>query len=241
MSTWSHIYALRLTERITPWLILGQSYVTDTDGPRVVLPDGSSVQNPAVSGMAADASVPLPLNFEGYAEAAQLFGHGSAATVGIDWAMDALVLSAAFDAGYRIVDRSFVPGYFGPDYEINPIDFTSYEASGQSKNGYIADLKLVATNLLRLNAVYESDCGSNASLYADAYTELDRITASYYYKQPNFADLRSLTYEEGAITGGSLGYKITPNLIAAVNFKNAYDPVLGKVVESRYYEVKLAF
>jgi hypothetical protein len=241
MSTWSHIYAVRLTEKVNPMLTLGQSYITDADGPSIKQPDGSTINYPSVSGAAVDASVPLPLNFEGYAEAAHLISHGTATTIGINWGLEALIFSAGFDAGYRFIDQKFVPGYFNTDYETNPINLSSYEAAGQSKDGYVAELKLLASNLFKMNALYESYKGSNTTLTANAETEIDKIYASVYFKQPNFQDFRSLTLEQGAIVGGSIGYKINPNMILITSYKKAYDPVLGKVIESQYYEVKMVF
>ena len=241
MSTWSHIYAARLTERVNPMLVLGQSYITDADGPSIKQPDGTTIHYPSVSGAALDASVPLPLNFEGYAEAAQLFGHGTGLTFGINWGMEALVFAAAFDAGYRSLDNKFVPGYFNADYETNPVNLSSYEATGQSKNGYIAELNLLAGKFFKANALYEAYNGSNAALTAAAEGEMDKLYAQIYFKQPNFEDFRSLTYEQGAITGGALGFKVNPNTLLVVNYKKAYDPVLGSVVESQYYEAKLLF
>jgi hypothetical protein len=241
MSTWSHIYALRLTEKVNPYLILGQSYITDADGPAVKQPDGTTINYPSVSGMAVDASVPLPMNFEGYAETATLFGHGMGTTIGIDWGMEAQILSAGFNAGYRFIDNKFVPGYFNQDYETNPVNLSSYEATGQSKNGYITELRLIAANTLKIDALYEAYYGSNTSLNANAETQLDKIFASAYFNQPNFQDFRSLTLEQGAIIGYALGYKINPNMLLVLNYKKAYDPVLGSVVESQYYEAKMIF
>jgi hypothetical protein len=239
LSTWSHIYALRLTERVNPWLTLGQSYITDTDGPSITQTDGSVIQYPSVSGAALDATVPLPLNFEGYAEAATLFNHGTGTAFGINWGMEALVFSAGLDIGYRAIDKKFVPGYWSADYETNPVNLTSYEATGTDKNGYVAELKVLASNLIKLNALYENYNGSNASLTANAASEYDKYYASVYFKQPNFQDFRSLTLEQGAIVGGAVGFKINPNALLIANYKKAYDPVLGRVVESQYYEVKL--
>jgi hypothetical protein len=223
LSTWSHIYAFRLTEKVNPMLTLGQSYISA----------------PTAKGAALDASVPLPLNFEGYAEAATLFNHGTGAGVGITWGMEALIFSAALDVGYRSIDNKFVPGYWSADYETNPVNLASYEASGRNKNGYIAELRLLAANLLKLDALYESYNGSNAALTGNAVAELDRITLGAYFKQPDFQDFRSLSIEQGAIVGYSLGYKINPNTLLVGNYKKAYDPALGRVVESQYYEVRL--
>jgi len=242
LSTWSHVYALRFTQRVNSYLTLGQSYVTDTDGVSAKQADGSTVTTPAMTGIAFDASVPLPLNFQGYAEAAKLWNYGSGMTVGINWGFDALAFAALFDAGYRILDNNFIPSYFNTGYENNPINIASYEANNQNKNGYVAELKLLASSFLKFDALYEFYNGSNnAGLSANASAEYDKYMASAYFKQPNFEDFRSLNAEQGAIIGYSLGYKINPNTLIVWNYKKSYDPNVGQVVENQYYEAKILF
>jgi len=240
LSTWSNIYAVRLTEKPNSWLNLGQSYITDTDGPSITQPDGTTIKYPSVSGAAVDASIPLPLNLEGYAEAATLFGHGTGLTVGVNWGFDAMVFNLGFDAGYRALDNRFVPSYFSADYETNPVNLTSYEATGQAKNGYLAELRVLAGQFFKASALYEAYNGSNTALTGSAAAEMDKIFASIYYKQPDFKDFRSLSYEQGAISGGALGYKVNQAMWLVINYKKAYDPVLGQVLESQYYEVKFS-
>lgn len=242
LSTWSHIYALHLSEQINPMLTLGQSYITDVDGVSTKLSDGTTINNPSISGFGIDATVPLPLNFEGYAEAAQLSGYGSGLTFGLNWGFDAMAFSAMFDASYRTFDQKFVPGYFNSIYETNPINLSSYEASSYGKNGYIAEINLLVSKSLKMNALYEYYNGSkNASLNANVSGEYDKIAISGYFTQPNFQDFRSLTLEQGAVVGASVGYKINPTAIIVTHYKKYYDSSLGKIVESQYYEMKLAF
>lgn len=236
LSTWSHIYALRLTEQVSPYLILGQSYIADSDGVTVTQTSGTKKVYPAVSGYGFDAAVPLPLNLEGYGEIAGLVDHGQAATIGISWGYEALVFSAYFNAGYRFIDKKFVPGIFNVDYETDPVDFASYEANSQSKDGYLAELKGQMAEILKINATYENYRGSNPNLYAEASAALANLSVSAYFKQPNFQDFRSLSFEQGAVQGGSIGYKINSFTTIIAHYKKAYDPTLGKVIESQYYE-----
>lgn len=239
MSTKTGVNAIRLEEKINPMLILGQTYITDTDG---VTPVGTSgVQK--VSGLGADATVPLPLNFEGFAEWAQLMDHGSGLTAGISWAQDFFIANANFSAGYRLLDSRFVPGYFGEDYETNPINLASAEATGNVKNGYLAQLGMDALGIAKLNAVYENynDSG-NGSLNADLYAKLPQdMELTGYYKQPNFANFRSLSLEQGAILGGSLAYPVNPFSRVIVHYKKVYNKDTGQVEESQYYEMQLSF
>lgn len=239
MGTWSQVYAVRATQQINPMVTLGESYVTDTDGPTVLEPNGVRRKYPPVSGMSVDMSVPLPYNFEGYAEAAQLMGHGNGLTAGIDWASNVMDLSMSFNAGYRSLDKGFAPGYFNEQYESNPIDLVSYEATGKEKNGEIVELYAAYSNLSKLGIIYENYNGSNPSLTGDLKTVLsEKASLALRYSQPNFVDFRSLDLEQGAIIIGALTYKLNANLAMVLNYKKAYDPVAGKVVESQYYEMK---
>ncbi|MDD5382374.1 MAG: hypothetical protein PHH60_01825 [Candidatus Margulisbacteria bacterium] len=239
LGTKSAIYGLRVEERINPMLTLGQTVITDADG--VKLAGTSEVQK--VSGIGVDATVPLPLNFEGYAEWAQLVGHGSGFSAGLSWAYDLMVANASFLAEYRLIDSRFVPGYFDSDYETNPIDLSSAEATGNVKNGYLAQLGLNALGLATLNVAYENyNDSTSASLAADLMAKLIQgIEVAGYYKQPKFENFRSLTLEEGAMMGGSIAYPINPYAKIVANYKKVYNPDTAKVEESQFYELRLSF
>ena len=206
MATQSNIYYLRLEQRVNPLLTLGEYYVTDPTGRRIVQTDGTARQFPGVAAIGLDAVMPLPANFEGYAEAGQLMNYGNGYAAGVSWGYDMMVASASFLAEYRLLDKGFVPGYFGVDYESNPVDLSSAEASGKPKNGYLAQLGVNALGLASLNVIYEAYQDSNAALTADLSAKLtDQFTVRGYYKQPNFVDFRSITLEQGAIVGADIG------------------------------------
>jgi hypothetical protein len=239
LGTKSNIYAFRLEERINPMLTLGQSFITDTDG--VKLAGTTEVQK--VAGFSVDATMPLPFNFEGYAEWAQLVDHGSGLSAGLSWAYDLFVANASFLVEYRMMDKKFIPGYYNTDYETNPVNLASAEAAGNAKNGYLAQLGLNALGLATLNVVYESyNDSSSAALNADLTAKLMQgIEVAGYYKQPNFVNYRSLTLEEGAVMGGSIAYPVNPYTKLVVNYKKAYNPSTAKIEESQYYELRLSF
>ena len=242
MATRSNIYAARVEERINPMLTLGEYYITDTTGRTITRTDGTTKAFPSVSAVGIDATVPLPANFEGYAEAGQLLNHGMGLTTGISWAYDLMVANASFLAEYRMLDKGFVPGYFGVDYENNPIDLASAEATGKAKNGYLAQLGVNALGLATLNAIYESYVDSNSTLTADLSAKLgDQLTVSGYYKQPNFVDFRSISLEQGAIIGADVAYKLNPFTTLITHYKKAYNPASGQVESTQYYEVALSF
>lgn len=239
LGTWSHIYALRLTESVHPLLVLGQSYVSDADGVLVVQPDASKKLFPSVSGFGLDATVPLPMNFAGYAEVAQMVNHGNAATCGINWGLEAMAFAASLDLGYRIIGNGFVPGYFNAEYESNPIDFASYEASNKRKDGYAAELKVLAGQMLKLDALYENYVGSNSSFNGSAAFAISNIDVTAHYNQPDFTDFRSLDIANGAVFRTSVGYKINPITAVVAHYKKYYDPGAGRVVDTQYYELRM--
>ncbi|MDD4178823.1 MAG: hypothetical protein PHH14_02080 [Candidatus Margulisbacteria bacterium] len=242
MGTKSNIYYARAEERINPVLTLGQYYVVDSTGRKVTLPGGTTQQYSPVSAIGVDATYQLPANWQAYAEAGQLMNYGNGVTAGLSWAYDAMVANLNFSAEYRMLDKGFVPSYFDVDYETNPVNLSSAEASGQAKNGYLAQLGVNALGLATLTAAYESYQGSNSTLTADLSAKLsDQVSLSGYYKQPNFVDYRSLTLEEGSILGADIAIKINPMTTLVTHYKKAWDPALGKVASTQYYEVVFSF
>jgi len=242
VATRSNIYVARVEERINPMLTLGQYYITDTTGRTVTLSGGGTQAYPSVSAVGVDATMPLPANFEGYAEVGQIMNHGKGITAGLSWAYDLMVANASFLAEYRMLDSNFVPGYFGVDYETNPINLASAEALTKPKNGYLAQLGVNAMGLATFNAIYESYVDSNSTVTADLSAKLgEQVTVRGYYKQPNFVDFRSLTLEQGAILGADVAYKVNPYTSLITHYKKAFNPSTGLVESTQYYEVALSF
>ena len=242
MLTRSNIYFARVEEKINPTLTLGQYYLNDSTGRTITQTGGTARSFPSVSAIGADATLALPANFEGYAEAGQLINHGAGFNAGLSWAYDAMVANVSFLAEYRMLDKGFVPGYFGVDYETNPVDLTSAEASGKPKNGTLSQLGINAVGLATLNVIYESYQDSNASLTADLSARLNEQTSvKGYYKQPNFVDYRSVNIENGAILGADVTYKVNPMTSIITHYKKAYNPATGQVESTQYYEVGLSF
>ena len=239
LGTKSSVYGVRLEEKIHPMLTLGQTYITDTDGAR--LAGTTEVQK--VSGIGIDAKVPMPLNLEGFAEWAQLIDYGSGLSIGLSWGMDIMVMDANFLAEYRMLDNGFVPGYFNSDYETNPINLASAEATGKVKNGYLAQLGISAMDLADLLVSYENyNESENASFGALLSAKLPmNVEVSGYYKQPKFINFSSLSFEEGAILGGSVAYPVNPFTRIVWNYKKVYNPSIDQVEESQYYELRFGF
>lgn len=231
------VYAIRLEEKVNPWLTLGQSYIGDAVG--VSVPGTGIVQR--VGGMGIDATVPLPMNFKGFAEWARLIEHGSGLSAGIGWDYDLMFAQADFTAEYRMFDRNFVPGYFGPQYETDPVNLISVEASGTSKNGYLVQANAKMMEIAQAAVVYENYNDSNAALGAKAAGKLgEMITVTGYYSQPNFVDFRSLSLEQGAVMGGSVAYKVNMFTTLVTHYKKAYNQATSQVEESQYYELKFS-
>jgi len=242
MMTKSNIYMGRVEERINPVLTLGQYYINDSTGRTVTQVGGGTRQFPAVAAVGADASIALPANMEVYSEVGSLINHGSGLSAGFSWAYDIMVANTFFLAEYRLMDKGFVPGYFGVDYETNPIDLASAEATGQAKNGVFTQLGINALGLASLSAIYESYQGSNSALTADLNAKAsDQVNFHGYYKQPNFVDFRSLDLSQGAILAADVTYKMNQNTSLIYHYKKAFDPTLGQVVSTQYYEIGLSF
>jgi hypothetical protein len=242
MGTKSNIYYLRLEQRINPLLTVGEYYVTDSTGRRIVQTDGTTRQFPAVAAVGVDAIAPLPMNFEGYAEAGQLLNHGNGYAAGLTWGYDLMVANVSFLAEYRMLDKGFVPAFFSADYENNPVDLASAEASGKPKNGYLAQVGVDALGLMSLGLVYETYQDSNSTLTGALTAKFtDQLTVKGYYKQPNFVDYRSITLEQGAVMGADVAYKVNPYTSLITHYKKAYNPTTGQVESTQYYEVGLSF
>jgi hypothetical protein len=242
LGTWSKVYALRVTEKVWPPLTLGQTYVTDVDGVNFTKTDGTQVTYPSVSGYSLDAGIPVFPGADLYAEYAHLNGHGSGYTAGFELSYRDFLSNIAFRAERRFLESNFVPEYFNAQYETDPIDIASYEANNQNKDGYRAELNAGVFDMASLKAVYENYNGSNSTLGAEASAQ---ITDNYFlaagFWQPNFQSFRNLSVEEGAILTGKVGYRINPFTLIIVNYKKAYDPVAGLVVESTFYEARVTF
>jgi hypothetical protein len=242
MATHSNIYMARVEERVNPMLTLGQYYINDSTGRKILQSDGTTRTYPQVAAVGADATMPLPANFQAYAEAGQLINHGAGASAGLSWGYDLMVANAFFSAEYRLLDKAFVPGYFGIDYENNPVDLASAEATGSAKNGYLVKAGINALGLMTFNAAYESYLNSNNALTADLTAKLgDQISVRGYYKQPNFVDFRSISLEQGAILGADIAYKLNQNTSLITHYLKAYNPTSGQVESTQYYEVALSF
>jgi len=245
LNTWSHIYGVRVTEKIKPveflpLITFGQGYICDTNGLSVKQTDGTTRSFPSQAGVELDATMPLPFGFNGYGEYARLMNYGQGASVGVDWGVDFLAFAATFDVGYRSMSSRFAPGYFDTDYEINPTDLTSIGAS--SRNGYFAGFKGIMSDYLKLNIQYEAYQGANTTLLAEALSiPREDVSLYAYYSQPKFVDFNSLTLEEGAVIGAKVGYKVNPNTMIVTHYKKAYNPTLGKVEETQWYEIELSF
>ena len=238
LGTRRNVYGLRLEERVHPLLTLGQTYITDTDG--VQLAGTNEVQK--ISGLGVDASVPLPLNFMGYAEYAQLLEHGGGLSVGINWAYDIMVIYTNFLAEYRFLDNNFIPGYFDANYETSPINLSKAAATGNRKNGYLVQYGLKAMDIASLLVSYENYIDSDASLAGEIYGKLPQnVEISGYYKQPKFVQFSSLSFEQGAVAGGSIAYPLNQFTKVVINYKKAYNSNTGKVEESQFYEVRISF
>ena len=241
MGTWSKFYAFRITEEIMPRLTLGQYYAGDSDGIDFLRPDGTRFTYPSQSGFGLDAGYSVWNGGVLFTEYAKMNNHGSGFSAGFNQDMDILIGKANFRAERRFIDYNFVPGYFNENYETDPIDISSYEATSSNKNGYRVQAGASVLSRGNIWAVLEGYEGSNTALKGYASVKL---TGQYFaeagYFQQNFVDSRSLSLDQGAVITGRLGYKVNPFTTVIANYKQYYDPAAGRVVYTQWYEMSLS-
>ena len=242
LGTWSRVYGARVTEQVLPYLTLGQYFICDTDGVTQVRPDGSTKIFPAQSGWGVDATAPFLFGSNCFAEYAKLNNHGGGFSAGVMAGYDLWLARLTFKAEKRYIDYNFVPEYYNEEYETNPVDIVSFEASSQNKDGYKLSVSGDMLATAKFWAVLEGYNNSNSALKAEASADLGaQYFAAAGYYQPNFVDARSLDLKEGSIITTRLGYKINPFTQIIANAKSAYDPDQGKVVVTQWYEVTIKF
>jgi len=240
--TWTGVYGVRLTEKVLPFLTLGQYMAGDTDGVKQVKPDGTTMQFPSQSGWGVDANIPLTSWSNLYAEYARLNNYGGGFSAGLNAGGSSFLGQINFKAERRIISKNFIPGYFNEAYEVNPVDIVSYEAVSTDKDGYSVSLYGNLMSKAKFLAIFEAYNNSNASLRAEALADLtEAYFAGVSYVQPDFRDFRSLDASQGAIITGKLGYKINPFTQVIANYKQAWDSTQGRVLETQWYEVSLSF
>jgi len=241
MGTWSKFYAFRISEEVLPRLTLGQYFAGDSDGIDFLRPDGTRVTYPSQSGFGLDAGYSVWSGGVVFAEYAKLNNHGSGISAGFNQDMDILIGKANFRAERRFIDYNFVPGYFNENYETDPIDITSYEATSSGKNGYKIQAGASVFSRGNIWAVLEGYEGSNTVLKGYASAKLtDKYFVEAGYFQQNFIDARSLDLSQGAVITGRLGYQVNPFTTVIANYKQYYDPSAGRVVYSQWYEMSLS-
>ncbi|MCX5751560.1 MAG: hypothetical protein NT099_07850 [Candidatus Saganbacteria bacterium] len=242
MRTYSNLYAVRLEEKVYPWLILGQSSVWDTDGTTIKKPDGTYQSFAPESGYGLDLTIPLIWDADYYLEGAKLANHGAGASTGIKWIKDYFVADFSFNVGLRYMERNFIPGYFNEGYENDPIDMVSVEARGGGpRSGYFLGLNGRALGMLGVGVGLEGYNNEPGVLNADVWANFPfDIFLAGSYKQPTFNDFRSLSFEQGAIAEGKIGYKINPKTTFITHYKRAYNRFSGTVEDSQYYEFQIA-
>jgi len=248
MRTYSNLYAVRVSEKVLPWLTIGQSYVWDTDGISVVQTGGTTRNYPAESGYSIDAMIPIIWDMQYYAELAKITNYGAGAATGVKWERDWGLAAFTFNVGLRYAEANFVPGYFNAEYETDPIDIASVEATSTARGGYFLGLGGTVLGRVGGSVGLEGYANTTGNFNADAWVQVPQlgdfdgdIYISGYYKQPAFTNFRSLTLEEGSIAGGKVSYKINPSTAIVTHYKRLYNKDTGQVEDSQYYEVQLAF
>jgi len=243
IDSWTSLYAVRVTERVHPMIELGQTYVNDPNGVDVKDSAGNTNHFPAQAGYGIDVIFPIWPGVQPYIDYSKLVNYGGGLSAGVNSGVDFMSLGKLmFKAEYRALDKNFVPGYFNDNYETNPINLASAEAlGGSNKNGYLLQADAAVMDIFSAMAAFESYEKSNPTLTARAKVDYDKYYVQYSFNQSNFVDARSFTLDNGAVLNTDIGYKVNPNTMLIWHYKSAYDPTVGQVVNSSYYEAKIGF
>jgi len=240
MATWSHVYAMRFTQK-TPYQMLkfGETIVGD-QGMAVKDSSGLVHQHSAVNAWGLDASMPMTFGGDVFTELAGLSNGSTGFQAGYKWGLDFFIANFNVQAAYRSLGDKYIPNYFGPEYESNPIDIASAE-SFKGKTGYAAEMTAAFMDIASAGIYYESYGDKNTTLSGALMAKVDPYIFKGYYSQPDFVDFRSTSFEDGAVMGLTLGYKLNPVTTLLTNYKQYYDSGLGQVVCDRSVEMQFGF
>ena len=248
IATVGSVFGLRFTERIYPNLILGETYVFDSNGIQNVQTGSGTVNIPSESGGSLDLTIPiLGTRFLGgepsfYSELAYLSGRGLGLAAGVVLKYELLNLGATYLRAERVMThQNFVPRYFNEQYEVNPLNLSSAEAYS-SKEGYLFQLKTILFNLIKLTTTYEDYSGSNPVLGVDL--EIQPTKQGYgklSFLQANFQGIRYIPAESSGIVMAKFAYKLDELTSVGVLYKQATDPSQYKVTHSKMFSIQRIF
>ena len=167
--TYLNTQALRLETTLsslklfnTP-IIVGGTYVTDTDG---VNDSITGAQRDSQTAYGVDIGVPISDLFTLYSEVAQIQNHGKGLSTGFLGDFN----NISYRAEYRYLTSDFVPGYFNNSYEATSFDFSS-DSLQEDLSGI-----LVAARTEQLNG------DVLAGVQYEYYKDINRITAGIGWK-----------------------------------------------------------
>ena len=240
--TWSHVYGARFSQDFFPILILGETIIADVDGFKIKEEGGTLKSVDKTTGYGIDIRSQIFEDTNFYVEAAKLEDRGGATALGVIFERDRIFLNTSFSVERRFVDPDFIPGYFGPFYEDVPIDFSLVDADGKRKDGYLVAFDVMVLGLVDLDLMLETydfglpAFGGDLRLWSvrDFYLRI-------FYREPSYRDFRAVDFKDAKTVGGSMTFGLAPNITSGVHFKKAYNPDLGLIEESGYFDVKYLF
>jgi hypothetical protein len=149
-------------------LILGATYITDTDGIDEDV-DSTTITRDSQAGYAVDLSLPIAGDlFTVYTEVATLEDHGSGGSVGFRgnvWNQ----VNYRFE--YRVLEEDFVPGYFSRTYEATSFNFEE-DAPADRISGFLG---AVSTSFMKEYM--------KAGLMYENYDDVNLLTAGVGWKK----------------------------------------------------------
>jgi len=237
IKTYENLYAIELSGLRLLNVSLGLEYAQKNDG----FPYGSSDFLPNKEAYGVYATYPLAENLSVYSEFARTSSNGEGASLGLSFDYELFFLFAHFRIEGRSFNPEFIPGYFTSGYYINPIHPTSYEASGQRRDGTFASVSAGALGFLGFTMTYENYTDSTDSLSLDfIVTPLKRFDIKGFIKQPIFRQFRDVSGDDSTMMGGSLEYRLRDILIS-VNYKKGLLPDSSVAQEATYVDLQYLF
>jgi len=252
------VYYRPLWEMQTPILknlAIGATFVTDTD------PDALDATDDGITEFGFDIELPFiktsPLQWGIYADYATINDFGSGTAVGTELQMRGIagVFDLTAQLERRFLGDEFLPGYFGPFYELEryQVDgntvFRKKDSLKQAKetHGTFGLLYGHVLNAIQLLGTFErlDDQPNSGRLHLEATlpNTLPKIAARAMYDRRNiegFGD--AFDFDEDSVARAGLGYKIYPFLILYGDYvwTFRFDEAANKYKVQKRFEPQIA-
>lgn len=176
-----------------------------------------------------------------YGEYASVNEKNSGVALGVSCDYNLFFMPMNLRAEGRSLDKGFFPGYFSPDYDVNPVNLSSYEASDKRREGTLVSLGSSLFGFLAFRTTYENYTGGNETLSYDfIITPVSGLDITGFSRQPTFTRYRQFPKGDTTMVGGSVLYRVGQISLSA-NYKKAPLPEDIRSYETSYVEMAYRF